>query len=61
LAAYGRLGLQDLVLAGWLLPALILGIWCARYLTGVVDKRFRSLVLLMCTATAVLIVGKTLL
>jgi uncharacterized membrane protein YfcA len=61
LAVYGRLGLQDLVLAAWLLPALIVGIWCARYLTGVVDKRFRSLMLLMCTATAVLIVGKTLL
>jgi len=60
LAAHGWLGLGDVILALSLAPALAAGTWVSRFLTDFVDRRFRPLVLIICSASALAIVVKTM-
>jgi len=60
LALHGWLGLGDVILALTLAPALAAGAWVSRYLTDFVDRRFRPLVLIVCTASALAIIVKAL-
>jgi len=60
LAVHGWLDLGDVILALSLAPALAAGTWVSRYLTDFVDRRFRPLVLFVCTASALAIIAKSL-
>lgn len=57
LALFGRVGLDHLLLSLKLLPALLLGLWAARFLTGLLAKGWlRPAILLFAAASGLLAV-----
>ena len=57
---YGIAGWSDVARAISLAPGFLAGYVCAQFMTGFIDRRFRSLVLIICVLSAGSVILKTL-